>query len=198
MTKKQFGIIFTLMALIVCVGVLSMKLNESGLTDPTDLGAMLLDGSEEETMSTQDYFYNLRTQKAQSDSKIKEEMKKESNETYTYTTGITFTETHRGSRFSQDKYFKNVKESINKRIDGIKDQAVRDLRSFVARTLRAYTNELRQNADAKKAELHKVMDAKKNAEEIMGIIDTLTAKSVSVEIKNKCVTELKGGIECNV
>ena len=75
MTKKQFGIIFTLMALIVCVGVLSMKLNESGLTDPTDLGAMLLDGSEEETMSTQDYFYNLRTQKAQSDSKIKEEMK---------------------------------------------------------------------------------------------------------------------------
>ena len=60
MTKKQFGIIFTLMALIVCVGVLSMKLNESGLTDPTDLGAMLLDGSEEETMSTQDYFYNLR------------------------------------------------------------------------------------------------------------------------------------------
>ena len=40
MTKKQFGIIFTLMALIVCVGVLSMKLNESGLTDPTDLGAI--------------------------------------------------------------------------------------------------------------------------------------------------------------
>ena len=64
MTKKQFGIIFTLMALIVCVGVLSMKLNESGLTDPTDLGAMLLENdTEEQTMSTQDYFYNLRTQK---------------------------------------------------------------------------------------------------------------------------------------
>ena len=60
MTKKQFGIIFTLMALIVCVGVLSMKLNESGLTDPTDLGAMLLENdTEEQTMSTQDYFYNL-------------------------------------------------------------------------------------------------------------------------------------------
>lgn len=76
MTKKQFGIIFTLMALIVCVGVLSMKLNESGLTDPTDLGAMLLENdTEEQTMSTQDYFYNLRTQKAQSDAKIKDEMK---------------------------------------------------------------------------------------------------------------------------
>ena len=76
MTKKQFGIIFTLMALIVCVGVLSMKLNERGLTDPTDLGAMLLENdTDEETMSTQDYFYNLRTKKAQSDDKIKSEMK---------------------------------------------------------------------------------------------------------------------------
>ena len=55
-----------------------MKLNENGLTDPTDLSAMLLDNEKEEdneeTMSTQDYFYNLRTQRAQSDAKTKEEM----------------------------------------------------------------------------------------------------------------------------
>lgn len=79
MTKKQFGIIFTLMALIVCVGVLSMKLNEGGLNDPTDLGAMLqdhdFDGNDKETMSTQDYFYELRTLRAQADSKLKEELK---------------------------------------------------------------------------------------------------------------------------
>ena len=37
---------------------------------------MLLENdTEEQTMSTQDYFYNLRTQKAQSDAKIKDEMK---------------------------------------------------------------------------------------------------------------------------
>lgn len=41
MTKKQFGIIFTLMALIVCVGVLSTKLNQGALTDPTDLSQVL-------------------------------------------------------------------------------------------------------------------------------------------------------------
>ena len=41
MTKKQFGIIFTLMALIVCVGVLSMKLNKNVLNDPTILEAVL-------------------------------------------------------------------------------------------------------------------------------------------------------------
>lgn len=51
MTKKQFGIIFTLMALIVCVGVLASKLNTNGLTDPSDLGAFL-PGEEELTEKT--------------------------------------------------------------------------------------------------------------------------------------------------
>lgn len=37
MTKKQCGIIFTLLALILCTGVLAAKLNNGGLNDPTDL-----------------------------------------------------------------------------------------------------------------------------------------------------------------
>ena len=41
MTKRQFAIIFTLMALIVCVGVLASKLNKDGFNDPGDLGAVL-------------------------------------------------------------------------------------------------------------------------------------------------------------
>lgn len=84
MTKKQFGIILTLMALIVCVGVLSMKLNEDGLTDPTDFGSVLAqndddkktgDNAEKETLSTQDYFYNMRVEKEQQDAKYTQEMK---------------------------------------------------------------------------------------------------------------------------
>lgn len=85
MTKKQFGIILTLMALIVCVGVLSMKLNEGGLTDPTDLGSVLAqndnndkktdENKEKETLSTQDFFYNMRMQKEQEDAKYTQEMK---------------------------------------------------------------------------------------------------------------------------
>lgn len=47
MTKKQFAIIFTLMALIVCVGVISSKLNSKGVVDPTDLGAFLSGEGEE-------------------------------------------------------------------------------------------------------------------------------------------------------
>lgn len=87
MTKKQFGIILTLMALIVCVGVLSMKLNEGGLNDPTDFGSVLAqndddnedkktdDNKEKETLSTQDFFYNMRVEKEQQDAKYTEEMR---------------------------------------------------------------------------------------------------------------------------
>lgn len=85
MTKKQFGIIFTLMALIVCVGVLSMKLNENGLTEPTSLDALFKqsstensgdsEASTEETLSTSEYFYSMRLTKEQQDEKYIEDMK---------------------------------------------------------------------------------------------------------------------------
>lgn len=84
MTKKQFGIIFTLMALIVCVGVLSMKLNENGLTEPTSLDALfkqeVVDKSgdnlaTEETLSTTEYFYSMRLTKEQQDQKYVDDMK---------------------------------------------------------------------------------------------------------------------------
>lgn len=76
MSKKQFGIIFTLMALIAFVGVLAARLNSTGLNDPTDLTQFLLeeenkDGTKEEknddkeTIGTQDYFYAIRSEKEQ-------------------------------------------------------------------------------------------------------------------------------------
>ena len=85
MTKKQFGIIFTLMALIVCVGVLSMKLNKNGLNDPTSLEAVLeqnstnksseSETSTDETLSTTEYFYSMRLTKEQQDEKYVADMK---------------------------------------------------------------------------------------------------------------------------
>ena len=83
MTKKQFGIIFTLMALIVCVGVLSMKLNENCYNDPTSLEAVLkqntdntkTDAATEETLSTTEYFYSMRLTKEQQDEKYVDDMK---------------------------------------------------------------------------------------------------------------------------
>ena len=130
--------------------------------------------------------------------KIKKEMKSEANESYTYTTGTTFKKTHTGSRFSQDKYYKLVKNSINERMDSIKQQAIRDLRSFVSHTVTAYTKELAKNADAKKIELRRIKDDKKTAEEIAVVIAELRALLDSLEPKKRNVSELKGGIDGNV
>lgn len=130
--------------------------------------------------------------------KIKKDMKSEANETYTYTTGTTFTKTHTSSRFSQDKYYGLVKNSINERIESIKQQAIRDLRSFVSHTVTAYTKELARNADAKKNELLKIKNDKKTAEEIAAVIKELKAVMASLEPKERDVTELKGGIDGNV
>lgn len=70
MSKKQFGIIFTLMALIAFVGVLASRLNTAGLNDPTDLTQFLLEEEnsdekkdDKETIGTQDYFYAIRSEK---------------------------------------------------------------------------------------------------------------------------------------
>lgn len=76
MTKKQFGIIFTLMALIVCVGVIAAKINKTGLNDPTDFSQVISQqGTEEDkdkdkdkaTLGSQDYFFTLRSEKEKED-----------------------------------------------------------------------------------------------------------------------------------
>jgi len=72
MTKKQCGIIFTLLALILCVGVLAAKLNNGGLNDPTDLSQVLstekVNDADTEALSQQNYFYDTRSSREQQDS----------------------------------------------------------------------------------------------------------------------------------
>jgi stage III sporulation protein AH len=73
MTKKQCGIIFTLLALILCVGMLAAKLNNGGLNDPTDLSQVLSADKSANTQDTQalnqqNNFYDARSQRDQQDS----------------------------------------------------------------------------------------------------------------------------------
>ncbi|MCE5221405.1 MAG: SpoIIIAH-like family protein [Clostridium sp.] len=72
MTKKQCGIIFTLLALILCVGVLAAKLNNGGLNDPTDLSQVLstekVNDQDAEALSQKNYFYDSRSSREQQDS----------------------------------------------------------------------------------------------------------------------------------
>lgn len=85
MTKKQCGIIFTLLALILCTGMLAAKLNNGGLNDPTDLSQVIssadtsnsfdvnantntANDEEATAVSQQNYFYDSRSAREQQDS----------------------------------------------------------------------------------------------------------------------------------
>ncbi|NLK93614.1 MAG: SpoIIIAH-like family protein [Clostridiales bacterium] len=75
MTKKQMGIIFTLLALIVCTALLAGKLNKQGLNDQTELSTLLTEDNldkdsesgDQETLSTQDFFYSSRSEREQNE-----------------------------------------------------------------------------------------------------------------------------------
>lgn len=90
MTKKQAGIICTLLALIVCTALLAARLNNGGLNDPTDLSTIMLteedknnidkekeeeEEEETETLSTQDFFYNSRSEREQKDATTMQNLK---------------------------------------------------------------------------------------------------------------------------
>lgn len=129
---------------------------------------------------------------------IKTSMRNEANEPYNYTTGVTFKKTHTDSRFSQKKYYDLVKNSIKERIESIKNQAMRDLRSFVYHTATAYTKELKKNADVKTDELTRIKIEKKTADEIAVILTDLRNLLTLIEPKKVAVEELKGGIDVDV
>lgn len=94
MTKKQLGIICTLLALIVCTALLAAKLNNGGLNDPSDLSAALItndtnsttsnsnvtessniDNKDTETVSQTDFFYSARSEREQREASTIQQLK---------------------------------------------------------------------------------------------------------------------------
>lgn len=132
--------------------------------------------------------------------KIKEELKNsdEAQESYSYTTGTTFTKTHYGSRFSQKKYYGLVKDSISSRLDKIKKDAVTDLKRFVGKTTTEYSKELSKNAKLKREELNAIIQEKQTAEEIQTTINELVGLINEFQPVITRARSLKGGIDKNV
>lgn len=126
---------------------------------------------------------------------IKENVKKDSNERIPFETGWTFKKTEYRSSFSQKKYYGLFSKSITERLEGIKNQAVRELRSFVSHTVTAYTKELARNADMKREELEKIKNDKKTADELQELIADLQKELSTLEPARRRVEELKGGID---
>ena len=97
MTKKQLGIICTLLALIVCTALLAAKLNQGGLNDPSDLSAALItndtnsstksttidegekdtknETKEKETLSKTDFFFSARSEREQREASTIQQLK---------------------------------------------------------------------------------------------------------------------------
>lgn len=77
MTKKQAGIICTLLALIVCTALLAARLNNGGLNDPTDLSTVITNdnGEDQQALSTQDFFYNSKSEREQNDASTIQNLK---------------------------------------------------------------------------------------------------------------------------
>lgn len=126
---------------------------------------------------------------------IKKNVKKDSNERIPVETGRTFKKKDFISSFSQKKYYGLFSNSITERLEGIKNQAIRELRSFVSHTVTAYTKELARNADMKKKELEKIKNDKKTADELQLLISGLRKELSILEPARRQVEELKGGID---
>lgn len=100
--------------------------------------------------------------------------------------------------YARNKHFTLIKDSIVSRLDSIKNDLRRNLEDFVESISARYIAELAQNADAKKAELDAIMEAKATAEQIQSIIQKLSKMSEEIETHRSTVKKIKGGINRNV
>ncbi|WP_410501812.1 dynamin family protein [Exiguobacterium acetylicum] len=115
-----------------------------------------------------------------------------------YETGNTFKKTHHYSEYSRTEHFRQIKSSIQKRINSIQNEAVSNLINFALQTTETYTDELKENAKIKKEELDRIMEEKKNSEEIQERIKLLRGIREKIVICIRDVNERKGGIDTNV
>ncbi|HQK35783.1 MAG TPA: dynamin family protein, partial [Spirochaetales bacterium] len=115
-----------------------------------------------------------------------------------YTSGITFKKTHYYSEYSRSAHFRLIESNIQNRINSIQNEVISNLIDFANQTAATYTEELAANAKAKKEELYRIMEEKKNAEEIAEAIKTMQNIINRISSSVKTVSEWKGGIDSNV
>lgn len=126
--------------------------------------------------------------------KIKESTKSKAYETRSYEEGTTFKKTHTYSEYVQNKHFDIIKKDILRRLDELKNSLIENLEDFVENIRTKYIEELSKNANAKKAELDAINDAKNTAEQIQEIITELTVKAELFSVAQTEAKKIKGGI----
>ncbi|MDY5714853.1 MAG: dynamin family protein [Veillonella caviae] len=111
-----------------------------------------------------------------------------------YESGVTFKETHTYSTYSQNKHFRSVKKNILNRLQTIKDDMMNILLDFVTLIQKRYIDELAKNAYKKKGELDKIVELKATSEELIEMIKRLSEFIKKLDMANRQVRNVKGGI----
>ena len=135
---------------------------------------------------------------AETFAEIKQKTENSAQVEKSYTSGTTFKKTHYYSEYSRLEHFRLIKSSIQSRIKSIQNEAISNLIDFANQTAATYTEELAANAKAKKEELDRIMEEKKNAEEIQETIENMQKLSIQISPLVKVARERKGGIDANV
>lgn len=115
-----------------------------------------------------------------------------------YTTGLTFKKTHKYSEYSRAKHFKLIKTDIQTRIKLIQNDAIEELIDFAKNTAETYREALAENVEVKQEEWRKLLEEKKNAEEIQESIENMQKLFDQISPLVKAARKIKGGIDENV
>lgn len=135
---------------------------------------------------------------AETFAEIKQKTEASAHVQKSYTSGTTFKKTHYYSEYSRSVHFRQIKSSIQTRLKSIQNEAINNLIDFANETAVTYIEELSANAKATKEELDRIMEEKKNAEEIAEAIKTMQNIINRISSSMKTVSEWKGGIDSNV
>ncbi|MDD7290596.1 MAG: hypothetical protein PUG86_02080, partial [Veillonella caviae] len=98
------------------------------------------------------------------------------------------------STYSQNKHFRSVKKNILNRLQTIKDDMMNILLDFVTLIQKRYIDELAKNAYKKKGELDKIVELKATSEELIEMIKRLSEFIKKLDMANRQVRNVKGGI----
>lgn len=126
---------------------------------------------------------------------IKKSTKGAADEVHSYETGGCFSKTVTYTKYNQSKHFGIVKNKIDLNVDKIKGMLTANLEDFANKIRSVYLEKLKGNAEAKKSELNKVMEAKLTAEQIMATIDSFGELIKSIEQNIDDVNSIKGGFD---
>ena len=129
---------------------------------------------------------------------IMEEERKKAYVIETYKKGWTFKETKKRPKFSQSKFFNLVYDSIKGKLEQIKGDFVEKMFDDVDNIIEVYKTELNENIDQLQDKYDKILEDKREAEELWLLVNNLKDVNKKVEVLTEEITMNKAGVEKHV